>query len=95
MALEKGRPVEILLVEDSPADIRLTKEALKEGKVLNNLAVVNDGVEALKYLRGIGSYAGRTTPDLILLDLMIWPATAILLNGLKFMAISTAPHFRV
>jgi CheY-like chemotaxis protein len=64
-----GRPIEILLVEDNPADVRLTQEALKEGKVLNNLSAVHDGVEALKYLRGIGSYAGRTLPDLMLLDL--------------------------
>lgn len=69
MTFEKSRPIEILLVEDNPADVRLTKEALKEGKVLNNLFEVQDGVEAMKYLRNIGEYAGRTRPDLILLDL--------------------------
>lgn len=64
-----GRPVEILLVEDNPGDVRLTIEALKEGKVRNNLAVAKDGVEALAFLRQEGAYAGATRPDLILLDL--------------------------
>ncbi len=64
-----NRPIEILLVEDNPADIRLTKEALKEGKILNNLSEVHDGVEALKYLRAIPPYDDRVMPDLILLDL--------------------------
>ncbi|MDC4227279.1 MAG: response regulator [Candidatus Manganitrophus sp.] len=64
-----GGPVEILLVEDSPGDVRLTKEALKEGKVLNNLHVVGDGVEALAFLRQEGSYKNAVRPDLILLDL--------------------------
>jgi len=60
---------EILLVEDSPADVRLTREALREAKVANNLTVVGDGVEALAYLRREGQHAGVTPPDLILLDL--------------------------
>src|SRR3712207_7285726 len=47
-------PVEILLVEDSPGDVRLTLEALREGRIKNNLRVVGDGVEALEYLRGVG-----------------------------------------
>nr|WP_238339204.1 response regulator [Candidatus Manganitrophus noduliformans] len=64
-----GGPIEILLVEDSPGDVRLTKEALKEGKVLNNLNVVGDGVEALAFLRKEGPYTNMTRPDLILLDL--------------------------
>jgi CheY-like chemotaxis protein len=64
-----GRPIEILLVEDNAPDVRLTKEALKEGKVRNNLAVVSDGVEALDYLYRRGSYADVTRPDIILLDL--------------------------
>jgi len=64
-----GGPVEILLVEDSPGDVRLTKEALKEGKVLNHLNVVGDGVEALAFLRKQGAYANALRPDLILLDL--------------------------
>jgi len=62
-------PVEILLVEDNPADVRLTQEALKEEKLHNNLSVVNDGVEALAFLRKKGKYANATRPDLILLDL--------------------------
>ena len=63
------RPIEILLVEDNPGDIRLTKEALKEGKVLNTLTVVQDGVEALTCLRRQGRYTEAKRPDLILLDL--------------------------
>jgi two-component system, chemotaxis family, response regulator Rcp1 len=63
------RPIEILLVEDNPGDIRLTKEALKEAKVLNTLTVVQDGVEALTCLRRQGQYANAKRPDLILLDL--------------------------
>jgi two-component system, chemotaxis family, response regulator Rcp1 len=61
--------LEILLVEDNPADIRLTTEALKEQKMYNGLNVVTDGVEAMAYLRREGSYAGAKRPDLILLDL--------------------------
>src|SRR5688572_4247535 len=61
--------VEILLVEDNPGDVRLTKEALAEGKVRNNLSVVNDGVEAMAFLRNEGRYAYAPAPDLILLDL--------------------------
>jgi two-component system, chemotaxis family, response regulator Rcp1 len=63
------RPVEILLVEDNPGDVRLTIEGLKEGKVYNNLHVARDGVEALAYLRREGKHAGAVRPDLILLDL--------------------------
>jgi chemotaxis family two-component system response regulator Rcp1 len=64
-----SRPIEILLVEDNPGDARLTLEAFKEGKVLNNLTVMKDGVEALAYLRHEGVYASAKVPDLILLDL--------------------------
>ena len=64
-----GRPVEILLVEDNPGDVRLTREALREGKVRNNLSVAADGVEAIAYLRKEGEYADAVRPDLILLDL--------------------------
>jgi chemotaxis family two-component system response regulator Rcp1 len=64
-----GRPAEILLVEDNPGDVRLTQEALKEGKVLNNLHVVEDGVEAMAFLRQEGQYADAPRPDVILLDL--------------------------
>lgn len=66
---ERIKPVEILLVEDNPGDIRLTMEALKEHKVLNKLSVVNDGVEAIAFLRREGRYADGHRPDLILLDL--------------------------
>ena len=62
-------PVEILLVEDNPGDVRLTQEALKEAKVLNNLSVVRDGVEAMAFLRREGRYGNAIRPDLILLDL--------------------------
>jgi two-component system, chemotaxis family, response regulator Rcp1 len=64
-----SRPIEVLLVEDNPGDVRLTREALKEGKVRNNLAVAENGVEALAYLRREGRYEAATRPDLILLDL--------------------------
>lgn len=62
------RPVEILLVEDNPGDVRLTMEALKEGKLLNHVSVAQDGVEALAFLHA-GKNAGQVRPDLILLDL--------------------------
>jgi len=61
--------VEILLVEDNPGDVRLTKEALKDNKVRNNLTVMEDGVEAMAFLRREGRYTGAPRPDLILLDL--------------------------
>ncbi len=64
-----SRPIEVLLVEDNPGDVRLTREALKEGKVHNNLHVAPDGVEALAFLRREGKYADAVRPDLILLDL--------------------------
>ena len=69
MFSKRIRPVEILLVEDNPGDVRLTKEAMKEAKIINNLNVVEDGVEALAYLRKKGKFKGATRPDLILLDL--------------------------
>jgi len=62
-------PVEILLVEDNPGDVRLTREALKEGKLSNNLNVVEDGVEAMAFLRKEGKYTYAPHPDLIMLDL--------------------------
>ena len=64
-----GAPVEILLVEDNPADVRLTQEALKEGKVFNNLHWAKDGVEAMDFLRRHGKYSSVPRPDIILLDL--------------------------
>lgn len=69
MADNNVTPIEILLVEDSPADVRLTKEALKEEKIHNNLSVVNDGVEAMAFLHRQGKYSKAARPDLILLDL--------------------------
>lgn len=64
-----SRPIEILLVEDSPADVRLTTEALREGKVRNNLSVVSDGIEALAFLKRSDGYPDAPRPDLMLLDL--------------------------
>src|SRR5438093_1803081 len=61
--------IQVLLVEDNPGDVRLTKEALKEGKMLNRVTVVRDGMEALSFLRQQGKYANAGQPDLILLDL--------------------------
>jgi CheY-like chemotaxis protein len=66
---EACRPIEILMVEDNPGDVRLTVEALKEGKVRNNFHTVEDGVKALAFLRRQGPYAAAPRPDLVLLDL--------------------------
>ena len=66
---ELGRPVEILLVEDNPGDVRLTREALVDGKVWNNLHHAADGVEALDFLRQQGKHTSAPRPDMILLDL--------------------------
>jgi CheY-like chemotaxis protein len=63
------RPLEILLVEDNPGDVRLTLEAFKEGRVMNRLSVVEDGVRALDFLRRINGYEDAPRPDLVLLDL--------------------------
>jgi len=57
------------LVEDNPGDVRLTIEALKESKIVNDLFVVNDGIEAMDFLRHEGNYKDSTHPDLIILDL--------------------------
>jgi len=67
--MSHGRPIEILLVEDNPADVRLMREALKDSKVRNDLHVVEDGVEAMSYLRREEKYSKCPFPDLILLDL--------------------------
>jgi two-component system, chemotaxis family, response regulator Rcp1 len=67
--LAAGRPIEILLVEDNPGDVRLTIEGLKEGKVRNNLRIARDGVEAMAFLRREGQHPDAVRPDLILLDL--------------------------
>jgi two-component system, chemotaxis family, response regulator Rcp1 len=63
------RPIEILLIEDSPSDADLAREALGQGKILNNLHFVEDGVEAIDFLRRRGLYVAAPRPDLILLDL--------------------------
>ncbi len=64
-----GRPIEILLVEDSPSDTDLTVEALQKGKVLNHLSTVDDGVKAIEFLRRQGPYSDAPRPDVVLLDL--------------------------
>ena len=63
------KQIEILLVEDSPGDVRLTQEALADAKIRNRISVVNDGLEALAFLQQEGQYEGAPRPDLILLDL--------------------------
>lgn len=68
---ERGRPIEILMVEDNPGDIRLTQEALKKNKLRNILHSVDNGVDALAYLRKEGKFKTRNRPDLIILDLNI------------------------
>lgn len=69
MNYQNGRPVEVLLVEDNPGDVRLMVEALKDAKVNNNLHVAKNGEEAMAFLRKEGGYAGVQAPDLIMLDL--------------------------
>ena len=66
-----GKPIEILLVEDNPDDALLTVETLHEGKIVNNVTVVEDGEEAIHFLRRKGKYASALRPDLILLDLQL------------------------
>jgi CheY-like chemotaxis protein len=67
--MAEREPVEILLAEDNPGDVKLTRKALEQGRLANNLHVVNDGVETMQFLRGEGEYEGRPRPDLVLLDL--------------------------
>jgi chemotaxis family two-component system response regulator Rcp1 len=70
MTMEKmAKPIEVLLVEDSDGDARLAQEAMKDAKVLNHISRVEDGVEAMAYLRKEGKYNKAIRPDLILLDL--------------------------
>ncbi len=64
-----GVPIEVLLVEDDPGDVLMTREAFTEYKVRNNLNVVADGAEAIAYVRQEGQFANAVRPDLILLDL--------------------------
>jgi two-component system, chemotaxis family, response regulator Rcp1 len=63
------RQIEVLLVEDNPGDVRLTIEAMKEGKVTNHISVAYDGIEAMEFLRREGRFTDSPRPDLILLDL--------------------------
>jgi two-component system, chemotaxis family, response regulator Rcp1 len=65
----RGRPAELLLVEDNYGDVLLVREAFRSAKIRNNLSVARDGEEALKMLRQQGEYGDQTPPDLILLDL--------------------------
>jgi CheY-like chemotaxis protein len=67
--IQTSTPVELLLVEDDPGDVVMTREALSESKLLNNLNVVSNGEEAVAYLRTEGEFSSATRPDLILLDL--------------------------
>jgi CheY-like chemotaxis protein len=69
MSRADGVPIEILLVEDNPGDVRLTQEAMKDAKVRNHLHVAADGVEAMAFLRREGRHAEAPRPDLVLLDL--------------------------
>src|SRR5579863_3275931 len=64
-----GKAIEVLLVEDSPGDVRLTQEAFREANQAIHLHVASDGVEAMAFLNKNGAYAGMPRPDLILLDL--------------------------
>ena len=63
------KPIEILLIEDNPGDVRLTVEIFKDAKIRNTVTTVQDGVEAIEYLHNQGKYANAVRPDLILLDL--------------------------
>lgn len=69
MSDQRPTPINILLVEDSPADVRLTQEVLRDAKIANELHVVGDGEAAMDFLRREGEYATRPRPDLVLLDL--------------------------
>ncbi len=67
--MTNDQPIEILLVEDNPGDVRLTVEVLKDARVRNRMSMVNNGVAALEFLRRKGEYSNAPRPDLILLDL--------------------------
>lgn len=69
METDRGEPIEILLAEDNPGDVKLTRKALESGDIRNNLHVVTDGVETMKFLKQEGEYADAPRPDLLLLDL--------------------------
>ena len=90
MDKSNGKPVDILLVEDNPADVRLTVEAFKDGKIANRLHVTRDGVEAINFLLRLPPYENAIRPDLILLDLNL-PKK----NGREVLAeIKQAPSLR-
>jgi CheY-like chemotaxis protein len=61
-----GRPIEILLIEDNPGDVRWITDALRDGRLRNKLTVVSDGEEATDYLRRQGKHAGAAPPDLMM-----------------------------
>ena len=63
------RPIEVLLVEDDPGDVLMTREAFADYKIANNLSVVTNGEDAIAYMRKQGQFADARTPDLVLLDL--------------------------
>lgn len=67
--MTEHKVIDVLLVEDDPGDVLMTREAFADNKVVNRLSVVSDGVSAMEYLRREGEHAGAPTPDLILLDL--------------------------
>ena len=67
--LPEPKPIELLLVEDNPGDVRLTREVLKDGKFRNNMSVASDGQAAMDHLHRNGKYADAVRPDIILLDL--------------------------
>jgi CheY-like chemotaxis protein len=69
MLSDGPRAIDVLLVEDDPGDVLMTREAFEDNKVANNLYVVNDGVTAMEFLRKEGQYSDAPTPDLVLLDL--------------------------
>ncbi|MGB7087432.1 MAG: response regulator [Phormidesmis sp.] len=69
MDISESIPIDVLLVEDSPSDAKLTAKTFKKAKVLNNLYIVEDGVEAMDFLRKVAPYEEMPRPDLILLDL--------------------------
>lgn len=88
---KNAKPIAILLVEDNPGDVRLTREALRDARVRNTMHTVGDGVEALAFLRQEGRYAGELRPDLILLDLNL-PR----MNGFELLqAIKTNDSFKL
>jgi len=99
-----SRPIEILLVEDNPADARWVREALSEGHIRNATNVVPDGEAALQYLRQEGRFAQASRPDLILLDLNLPKKSGVevladlrvdpALRGIPIVVLTTSPMER-